>query len=453
MLDLLHKAIIACDWDKAALLSPKCDLQAKGESGKDAIELAASQINKWVEVKYRHIPISIHQTPLSAVIFQEAGHGEKGSIDRILGLIALGADVNNKNKAGNNSLMDYLWSVKGIQNGSETNWPSLKIIDLLISKGAAFLPNEKNKNPLCYAEKHFGESLKDYMEKKAKMLQDKEYYSAITIQRAWRGMAWKKKGLEERKNISAASLHRMLSDSPQTPKADNSMDLALARKWINMHDPEDRPLAEKVLQKIDHVSHERFLFGLRLAIKKWNNLIMSRPLSERKYVILLDPRPQKSIPWVTSFAIPYLAYPPAQVLTLDELPSIQADINHIVIFDDATYSGNQMSRCLNSLFQVRILPEHQHFLNAETHIVIPFISEVGKKVLEGMNANVIYHETMPNFELDDVSINGVTATYFQHKIAQEGISTISLISTGETLRGKPGIRFIPSTKEPYKSIS
>jgi len=60
---------------------------------------------------------------------------------------------------------------------------------------------------------------------------------------------------------------------------------------------------------------------------------------------------------------------------------------------------------------------------------------------------------MRNFNAAGLNIRGQTATYFAHKIAQEGISTINILTTGETIRGKPGVRFIPPTKEPYKSTT
>jgi hypothetical protein len=460
MLPSFHNAVYSQKWDQAInyIISHRCDPNEKGENGLSARELACDNINKIVPQEF--FWGRIWQTPLECNLMQESQHGIKGEIETTKALISLGANVNQKNDAGDNALMCYLKRFSFPTHGKEKNWPSLKIIRLLISQGADFTPNNKQENPLDFAKNKFGEPVSRYMKKL--IGEDPKSASAIKFQRAWRKLQYQEKNMNNfGKNsfgprpaneiVQQFPIHPKLSLQPKIPQSDNAIDPLKAQEWVNMHDKEDQTLAAKILKKIDHVSFDRFIFGLKASIEKWNTLIMSRPESQRNYAILLDDRDEKSIQWVTSLALPWLAHPPTQIITFGKLETIKKDIQHLVIIDDAVYSGNQMTGFLDELDRTRILPQHQHLLNKECHIIVPFISENGKKRLSEREVNIIHHETIPNFKIEGLDIGGQTATYFAHKIAQEGTSTISIISSGETIRRKPGVRFIPSTHEPYKS--
>jgi hypothetical protein len=459
MLSSFHNAVSSQKWYQAIsyIVSDKCDPNEKGEMGLCARELACNNINKIAESQY--IWGSLFQTPLEDYLRMESSYGMKGNVESTKALIALGANVNQKNEAGDNALLFYLKATDALKK-----MPSHKIIKLLISQGSDFTPNKEQENPLDFAKKKFGEPISLYMQNQLPL--NPQTASAIKIQRAWRKLHYREQNISTfGKNSygprSASEIaqqfpiHPKLSLQPKVPQSDNSIDPVKAQEWINLHEKEDKILAAQVLEKIDHVSFERFLLGLKESIEKWNALIMSMPESQRNYAVLLDGRDEKSIQWVTSLALPWLAHPPSQVVCLlyDELKSMKNDFHHLVIIDDAIYSGNQMTGLIDELLESRMLPEYQHLLNKELHLIVPFISEKGKKRVSEREVNVIHHETIPNFDNKGLDINGQTTTYFAHKIAQEGISTINIISTGETIRGKPGIRFIPSTAEPYKSIT
>lgn len=457
MLSSFHNAVSSKNWYQALeyIISYKCDPNEKGEKGLNARELAYININKQDKIQY--IWGTVFQTPLEEFLTLEITNEMKGDVASTKALIALGANVNQKNEEGNNALMFYL---KGIALSDKK--PSPKIIKLLISEGADFTPNKKQENPLDFAKEKFGKPVASYMQNQVPV--DPRTASAIKIQRAWRKLHYVEQNINNfgrssygPRSVSEIAqqfpLHPKISLQPKTPQSDNSIDPVKAQEWVNLHEKEDKVLATQVLEKIDRVSFERFLFALKESIEKWNALVMSRPESQRNYAILLDAREEKSIQWVTSLALPWLAHPPSQIVTWDDLKSIKNDVHHLVIIDDAVYSGNQVTGLLDHLLSIRILPENQHLLNKECHLIVPFISEKGKVRLAERDIRVSHHETIPNFDSKGLNISGQTATYFAHKIAQEGISTINIISTGETIRGKPGIRFIPSTAEPYKSIS
>ncbi len=452
MLSAFHNAVSEQRWWKAIpfINHDKCDPNEKGANGLSARELARPYINKIAEIDYSYAKYL--RTPLEDHLAQEGQYAIKGDIAGTRALISLGANVNQKNAEGDNALMFYL---KGVVAWKKI--PSLKIIKFLIDEGSDFSPNNNQENPIDFAKVHFGETVAKYIQKRVAI--DTQTENVIKIQKACRKFLYQQQSLNRAKTpeeiAKTVPLHPMLTLQPKIPQADNSIDPVKAQEWVNFHDKEDQPLAKKILNKIDHVSFERFMFGLKQTIEKWNEFIMSRPASNRNYALILDRRAEKSSQWVTSLALPYLAHPPSQIILQDEedLKKVREDVHHLVIIDDATYSGNQVTGLLDTLLPMRARPEYQHLLNKEFHFIAPFISENGKKRLSEREINIIHHETIPNFDNNDLNISGQTATYFAHKIAQEGISTINIISTGETIRRKPGIRFIPSTAEPYKTTS
>ena len=319
-------------------------------------------------------------------------------------MIALGAKVNQKNGEGNNALMFYLKTMVEQTQVDASKMLSLKIIKLLINEGADFSPNKAQENPLKYTKIHFGQLLADYMQRQVHE-KDLQLTKIITIQRACRNFIYHNQNQKQFENNSYGPrsadeiarkipMHSCLTLHPKRPTSDNSIDPVKAKAWIKMHKRKDKKLAVEVLKKIDHVSYERFVFALKQSIEKWNVLIMSRPESQRNYTILLDQRKEKSIAWVTSLALPWLAHPPSQIITWEKLELIDKDSHHIVIIDDAVYSGNQMSTIVDTILQVRALPECQHLLDKEYHIIVPFISEEGKERLAKRDEiNVIHHET------------------------------------------------------------
>jgi hypothetical protein len=452
MLSDFHNAVSEQRWWKAIndINYYKCNPNVKGANGLSARELASPYINKIAEIDYTYA--KYFRTPLEDHLAQESQYAIKGDIAGTKALISLGANVNQKNPEGDNALMYYLKRVAGSKK-----LLSLKIIKFLIAEGSDFSPNNNQENPIDFAKVHFGGAVAQYMQKLVPVVTQTE--NVIKIQRACRKFINQQQSLNRPKTpeeiAKTVPPHPMLTLQPKIPQADNSIDPIKAQEWVNLHDEEDQRFAKKVLKKIDHVSFERFMFGLKQTIEKWNEFIMSRPASNRDYALLLDQRAEKSSQWVTSLALPYLAHPPSQIILMNEedLKNVRKDVHHLVILDDATYSGNQVTGLLDTLLPMRARPEYQHLLNKEFHFIAPFISENGKKRLSEREINIIHHETIPNFDNNGLNISGQTATYFAHKIAQEGISTINIISTGETIRGKPGIRFIPSTAEPYKSTS
>lgn len=453
MLSSFHNTISSQKWQQAVymIVTGKFDPNQKGDIGLSARELACNNINKLIECK--SIFGTTFETPLEECLVTANG------IESIKALVALGANVNQKNEAGDNAIMVYLKTI-----AKSNKLPSLKIIKFLIAEGSDFTPNKKQENPLQFAKEQFGEHLSTYMVRQATPI-DSKISSAIKLQRACRNLLYRKQNIEHFGNnvygprsvgeiIQQFPMHSKLTLQPKIPQTDNSISPSKSQEWIHLHQKEDQKLAAEVLKKIDHVSFARFLFGLKGSIEKWNTLIMSRPESQRNYALLIDSRDEKSSPWVTSLALPWLAHPPSQIVTLDEndIKLIKKDVHHLVIIDDAIYSGNQMVKTLDPILESRVLPDYQHLLSKEFHLVVPFISESGKERMSEREVNVIHQETIPNFKNEGLNIMGETATYFDHKIAQVGISTINILTTGETIRGKPGVRFIPSTKEPYKSF-
>lgn len=456
MLSEFHHFVRNGEWYKVEpyISRFKYALNQKGPDGLSAKEIACKIINESKNIDFGWGTREL--TALEYELNTIANLSIEGSADTIKVLVALGANVNCRNKNDTNSVLFYLQQVESLSCEKDRKFPAYKVIQALIKEGADFKPNTQGVNALDFAKEKFGEPISDYMKKLVP--QSTVMRRIIKIQRAWRAHQYRKKNQAAFNKSSYGPveptfpLHLRLSLKPPIPIVDNSIDRSKANEWVKLHEPEDQALAEKVIQKIDYISFPKFEFALRMSIEKWNTFLMSRPKEGRKYVLLLgDHREEKSIPWVSSLALPYLAHPPNQILTWDKLGDIQKDTGHLLIIDDAAYSGNQITHFLTGLSRCRTEPKNHNFINAEVSLIIPFVSEKALPRIREDDVNLFMHRIIPIFKVEGLCFSGLTATYFAHKIAEKDISTINLLHTGETIRSQPGIQFIPQTLEPYKN--
>ena len=93
-----------------------------------------------------------------------------------------------------------------------------------------------------------------------------------------------------------------------------------------------------------------------------------------------------------------------------------------------------MSHVLKSLAENSNLK--LHFPNAKIISAIPYVTRQALNLLQSVGVEVIYHHLMPRFGEDEAfdfeggEFVGATATYFQHKIAAGGHSTVPLVECG-----------------------
>ena len=172
--------------------------------------------------------------------------------------------------------------------------------------------------------------------------------------------------------------------------------------------------------------------------------------------------------WVTMHALPYLKYPPKDIALIDCGSSINT-LNNIttikyVMFDDASYSGSQISEIIEGMSNEETLKN--------PHLIVPFMTDAScakiRKATEG-NCWIAEHKKMASLQhiftkkeelkiivdahkgYPDGFANNLTLTYFDHKVA-DAFSLSPLISRGYKIDdNKTGISFIENPDTPYKN--
>ena len=297
--------------------------------------------------------------------------------------------------------------------------------DLLVAGGDYFKKNNQGIAPIELAAEHVVTFINQLI-----ATRDEEKQSIIKMQRKQRLHLQKKLESKSIAKPSVKLIHQLLSDEIKTP-APNPPNKEKMQAWINKHDEKDQKIATQVMTAVQHISHEHFLFGLKMAIKKFNKYLLSLPEANRNYIILVDPRADKSDRWVTKLTENYLCIPPSEIITTDKMVTLEPNKNyhHMVCFDDASYSGNFLHGFLNCI-RDKIMPLNNQLMNLQLHFVIPFMTKRSWLRLQSFNDVIIHtQETIPSFNMPETKLRGHTATYFDHKIPEEDISAIGCIHT------------------------
>lgn len=399
-------------------------------SSKENPTLSATQINQCGAISEQLI-----LTPLQ-YIFEAPQYNSEPTLNfvQLRLLLTLGVNVNEPIDEDENTVLhEYL-----------AKNPNLLALKKLINAGGDV--NKKNKHgvsPLDKADEYTRKYLQNFFAKKDRQLQ-----ATITIQRQWRKKMASKKTIENQNPVEIN--HPFLSNPAKGPEADNPPDQEKMQLWIDKHQEKDRGTAKKVVNSIHHVSFGHFLFGLKYATKKFNQYLLSLPAHERKYVLMIDARKEKSGGWTTNLAQRFLATPPSDIVLDNKLKQFKPgpDVQHIVIFDDASYSGNFFISFMEQYFE-RVEYNH-HLMNLQLHLVIPFVTEKALWRFEKHNVVVHSQETMDEFKISGTKFVGPTATYFSHKIACDE-STIECIENGKLITGEESdITFVKPVIPPYK---
>lgn len=71
--------------------------------------------------------------------------------------------------------------------------------------------------------------------------------------------------------------HNNLPVSPKKPLLSNPPNAEKMKLWIEKHKDADRKTAEEVAHSIQHITFDHFLFGLKMAVRKFNLHLHSLP--------------------------------------------------------------------------------------------------------------------------------------------------------------------------------
>ncbi|MHB1949755.1 MAG: phosphoribosyltransferase-like protein, partial [Gammaproteobacteria bacterium] len=409
-------------------------VDSEGKSLLALIQESSLDVNQQMKVEYDigDDIFVINITPLHHVLLNSPSF----SLKRLELLLALGANPNQIIDSEGNSVLHRYVKCKDIQ---------ISALQTLLSAKADFLmKNKKNQTPIDLASQEIAIYIKKLL-----ITQPREHKAAIIIQRKWRLYSEKKLQHDEKTETTITLNHPLLNRIAKKPQENPPNEMKM-QQWINAHKDIHKETAKKVVAAVQYISHKHFLFGLKLATKKFNQYLLSLPKTDRGYVIAIDYRDEKSGWWVTKLAENYLSFPPKKIITTTEIIEFKPNVDecHLVIFDDLSYSGNFfthfLTKCDNALITNKSL------LNIQFHLVIPFVSETARQRLKEFNIMLHYQESIPNFNVPGTVFNATTATYPAHKNPDTTLSTIAAIEKGTSVDGKDtGIAFAAKVISPY----
>jgi len=265
------------------------------------------------------------------------------------------------------------------------------------------------------------------------------------------------------------------------PLLDNAVDQKTAERWISSLPTQVSPFAEYMLKGIRHVDQAAFEFKLEKAMEEFLATIGDESFA------VLNLNAEKSNDWVYELAREKGLPEPSHVVgMLEDKTKLkqmieEGKIKHVVIFDDASYSGSGLADLFHNLVKPIGMKGY------DLHIVIPFMSKkakenfvrnkkiifgdvnlhifqqktigtVGERLQQGFRSGELSPESIArfydHFETHLGKIDQFALTYFQHKIADyESVWHILFngeIGSTREYDTQTNIQFIPETKEPYK---
>lgn len=224
---------------------------------------------------------------------------------------------------------------------------------------------------------------------------------------------------------------------PRKPTESHAVTPKAREVWLSkIGDAKTREEAALALDGVTYVPFDLFVQSLRDVTHK-----LSERVGNDKFVILYDPavddsgRPKSGM-WITKLAYEELEISPELVKDWSHLDHEEvvdpanAEVKHIVIFDDASYSGEQMKRALEARNDQGSFKKH--FPNAALTVVIPYVTkEAAEKIRPLVGSLITLDQPMAPSPFSEelakkLNFDGATATYFQHKLASEHHSVVPL---------------------------
>lgn len=199
------------------------------------------------------------------------------------------------------------------------------------------------------------------------------------------------------KSLSAEN--QIIIPMPNIPSPE--IDLELTSRWLETEiDPNLRGIKRKMADAITNIPFSDFQKELSNVGKKFNEVIGETP-----YILLWDNKPHGSKRWVHSLVRPVIestsrltSYMKRPEDIIEQL--VQHDSNTIVIFDDAVYSGDQLSDSIYVPLWNR-LHEVNYHKQISMIFGIPFVTEDFRHMIEKrwndstIKTNLISSKSLP----------------------------------------------------------
>lgn len=233
------------------------------------------------------------------------------------------------------------------------------------------------------------------------------------IQRLWRlrnffrKMDFKDPSYLKKVAIRVAKTEVPLTANPLVPTA-QTIDKAKAEKFIaQFASPNMRATARKIIEKhLKHISFEEFERRLHDVMFKFNQYLLAKNVAPCSVSVVIEP--DHSSEWVASLAVKYLNFIPENYYTIDcqdmmrmserfKFSKIRDKEHTLVIFDDWSISGTQLSEILNN---IKIAKEKS---------IQPF--KLNIVVVTPLMTHHAYQTNLERFKKADFSLRIITAPF------------------------------------------
>ncbi|MBS0624536.1 MAG: hypothetical protein JSS32_00625 [Verrucomicrobia bacterium] len=203
--------------------------------------------------------------------------------------------------------------------------------------------------------------------------------------------------------------------------------------WINGHCFFQRPMARKIMKMVRHIPYGEFKTALLSTVRHFNSKIEGLPPNDRDYIAIA--RNYKSNGWVTDLVLPHLTHLPTAIVNWDSSVKYfrkTHNVKRVVLFDDATYSGSQLSYMISTLVDLKM--DFSPDPAFKIYAAVPFMTNPERVVHDSIRPYVeimehVHLQTVgeafseaecrvleSQYDLSQESRGSMGLTYFDHKV-------------------------------------
>lgn len=272
---------------------------------------------------------------------------------------------------------------------------------------------------------------------------------------------------------------------PPVEQEGKELNDSLYNLWIEAHQDKYRQALRTLKNKITHIPYSTFVESLQKTVSDFN--------TKRNFRCVCLVQPGKSQKWVSEIART-LDFKARTYLCLGEqgadgleyslktMPSKDiCYLNHVVIIDDGSFSGNQMA---NNISRANDILRNKFNIDPTFHILIPYVTQTAQRKINnlsqrGVKIELYYSEIMPviaevinkktlpllmdvlwpgaNAEEKNRKANSTALHWFDHNIPNE-MSFPQILTEGivtESVKAyhiaeNASFRFLPEVVPPYR---
>jgi hypothetical protein len=204
-------------------------------------------------------------------------------------------------------------------------------------------------------------------------------------------------------------------------------------------------IVENILKNVIHINFKTFLKYLNISIQKFEQKV------KNQFVLYIPTDSSKSNYWVSQMVYHLLKKKPVDVINQKTFAFIQSDIEDILLCDDGSYTGEQMSYYINKI-------ENTHKNLKRIHLVIPFLAEDARIWMMSLTKCIIIFyasHKIPYFNTSEIESKSLI--YFDHKIPDDISFYSKLLNQGKLFsdfeKNEEIRNVLKNCGEKYKSTS